>query len=294
MRASASGSTPDSRDGGRRRSRPVREQRRATRGPAGQHDDRCPVGRRAAARPPHENRTSTRTRHHDHKRSSHVPVPPEDHRQRPRARSRVRRRSLNPRARARPLPAAVAARRTSASTCWRAPAAAAAGRADLRRRVGAGHGRAPRGGLGRRAAPLAVTPDPHGVVYLAVQVALRDALVDVPVEEAGRSVRRDLGSTLSEAARRAGEPVGLDVREVVVKDVILPADLRSAYAELVSARTRGQAQLEAARGDGGTPVAGQRRQAARRAPGAGPPAPGPGPAARLVGAARPGLTESCA
>ena len=31
---------------------------------------------------------------------------------------------------------------------------------------------------------LAVTPDPHGVVYLAVQVALRDALVDVPVEEA--------------------------------------------------------------------------------------------------------------
>ena len=64
-----------------------------------------------------------------------------------------------------------------------------------------------------------------------------------------RSVRRDLGSTLSAAARRAGEPVGLDVREVVVKDVILPADLRSAYAELVSARTRGQAQLEAARAE---------------------------------------------
>ena len=96
---------------------------------------------------------------------------------------------------------------------------------------------------------LAVTPDPHGVVYLAVQVALRDALVDVPVEEAVRSVRRDLGSTLSAAARRAGEPVGLDVREVVVKDVILPADLRSAYADLVSARTRGQAQLEAARAE---------------------------------------------
>jgi len=94
-----------------------------------------------------------------------------------------------------------------------------------------------------------VPPDPHGVVYLAVQVALRDALVDVPVEEAVRSVRRDLGSTLSAAARRAGEPVGLDVREVVVKDVILPADLRSAYAELVSARTRGQAQLEAARAE---------------------------------------------
>ena len=39
------------------------------------------------------------------------------------------------------------------------------------------------------------------------------------------------------------------MREVVVKDVILPGDLRAAYAELVSARTRGQAQLEAARAE---------------------------------------------
>jgi regulator of protease activity HflC (stomatin/prohibitin superfamily) len=96
---------------------------------------------------------------------------------------------------------------------------------------------------------LAVTHDPHGVVYLAVQVALRDALLDVPVEEAVRAVRRDLGAALTEAARRAAEQVGLDVREVVVKDVILPGDLRAAYADLVSARTRGQAQLEAARAE---------------------------------------------
>jgi len=96
---------------------------------------------------------------------------------------------------------------------------------------------------------LAVTPDPHGVVYLAVQVALRDALLDVPVAEAVSAVRRDLAGTLTEAARRAAEQVGLEVREVVVKDVILPGDLRAAYAELVSARTRGQAQLEAARAE---------------------------------------------
>ena len=96
---------------------------------------------------------------------------------------------------------------------------------------------------------LAVTPDPHGVVYLAVQVALRDALLDVPVAEAVSAVRRDLAGTLTEAARRAAEQVGLEVREVVVKDVVLPGDLRAAYAELVSARTRGQAQLEAARAE---------------------------------------------
>jgi hypothetical protein len=35
----------------------------------------------------------------------------------------------------------------------------------------------------------------------------------------------------------------------VVKDVILPHELRTAYAELVTTRTRGQAQLEAARAE---------------------------------------------
>ena len=39
------------------------------------------------------------------------------------------------------------------------------------------------------------------------------------------------------------------MREVVVKDVILPHELRSAYAELVTAKARGAAQLEAARAE---------------------------------------------
>ena len=43
--------------------------------------------------------------------------------------------------------------------------------------------------------------------------------------------------------------MGVEVWQVVVKDVILPPDLRSAYAELVTARARGQAQLEAARAE---------------------------------------------
>ena len=64
-----------------------------------------------------------------------------------------------------------------------------------------------------------------------------------------RSARRLLGATLTDAARRAGAAVGVEVREVVVKDVVLPPDLRAAYAELVSARARGQAQLEAARAE---------------------------------------------
>ncbi len=91
--------------------------------------------------------------------------------------------------------------------------------------------------------------DPAEVVYLAVQVALRDAVATVDVEGAVREARTSLGPELTERAREVGAGLGLDVRQVVVKDVVLPADLRAAYAELVTARTRGQARLEAARAE---------------------------------------------
>jgi len=91
--------------------------------------------------------------------------------------------------------------------------------------------------------------DPAAVVYLAVQVALRDALVAVEVESLVREARRLAGDAIVDTARGAGATVGIEVVDVVVKDVILPPELRSAYAELVTARTRGQAQLEAARAE---------------------------------------------
>ena len=91
--------------------------------------------------------------------------------------------------------------------------------------------------------------DPFALVYLAIQVALREALVEVDAESVVRAVRRTLGDSVTLAARVVAERVGLDVLEVVVKDVILPPELRSAYAELVTARTRGLAQLEAARAE---------------------------------------------
>ena len=46
----------------------------------------------------------------------------------------------------------------------------------------------------------------------------------------------------------AGE-VGIRLLDVVVKDVVLPVDLRMAYADLVVGRHRAQAQLEAARAE---------------------------------------------
>jgi len=91
--------------------------------------------------------------------------------------------------------------------------------------------------------------DPSASVYFAVQIALREALVDVEAEAVVRQSRRVLGDALTPAAVAAGLEVGVAVREVVVKDVILPVDLRSAYAERVTARARGQARLESARAE---------------------------------------------
>ena len=91
--------------------------------------------------------------------------------------------------------------------------------------------------------------EPLTFVYLAVQVALRDALLDLTAEEVARRARRTLGATITDAARAAGEPLGVAVRSTLVKDVVLPHELRAAYAELVTAKARGQAQLEVARAE---------------------------------------------
>ena len=99
--------------------------------------------------------------------------------------------------------------------------------------------------------PVAYTStlDPESVVYLAVQIALRDELAGREASEVVRTGRRDAGPAVLEAARRAGETVGMTIVDVVIKDIVLPHDLRQAYADLIATRQRGQAQLEAARAE---------------------------------------------
>jgi regulator of protease activity HflC (stomatin/prohibitin superfamily) len=96
---------------------------------------------------------------------------------------------------------------------------------------------------------LEAAQDAFDVVYLAVQVALRDALAGLDAESVTRSPRGTLGALVLDAARQAGAGVGAEVADVVVKDVILPAEVRAAYAELATTRLRGAAQLEAARSE---------------------------------------------
>lgn len=91
--------------------------------------------------------------------------------------------------------------------------------------------------------------DPIAVVYLAAQLALRTACAGLQADDlVGRTDALDTG-VLTAAADAAGEPVGITVRSVAIRDVILPHEIRSAAMDLITAKARGQAKLEAARAE---------------------------------------------
>ena len=99
------------------------------------------------------------------------------------------------------------------------------------------------------AAFIETAADPVSAVYLAAQIALRTIVSGVTADDVmQRSDRLDAGVVLT-AAQAAGARVGVDVREVFIKDVLVPAEIRSAALELVTAKARGAAQLETARAE---------------------------------------------
>lgn len=91
--------------------------------------------------------------------------------------------------------------------------------------------------------------DPTGHVYLATQVALRDSLAGRSVEDLVQRGAVLPVDEITAAVAAVATTVGIEVREVVVKDVIVPQELRSAAVELATARAKGAAQLEAARAE---------------------------------------------
>ena len=93
------------------------------------------------------------------------------------------------------------------------------------------------------------TADPSAVVYLAVQLGLREALARLETEALVRTARSAATVSIQAAAVTAATAVGVEVHEVVLKDVVLPFELRAAYAEVVTGRQRAVAQLEAARAE---------------------------------------------
>ena len=94
-----------------------------------------------------------------------------------------------------------------------------------------------------------VATAPDDLVYAAVQRALRDAVSELESGQLLGAARTDLGRVLTEAATRAGAEVGIGIRSVEIKDVLLPAELRNAVLEAQVAQRQGQAKLEVARAE---------------------------------------------
>lgn len=85
-------------------------------------------------------------------------------------------------------------------------------------------------------------------LYAAAQLALRDA-VGATSAEALLARRQDLGVILVTRLQPEGIKLGVHVLSAEVKDVIFPAELKRAFADVLKAKQEGQAALERARGE---------------------------------------------
>jgi len=88
----------------------------------------------------------------------------------------------------------------------------------------------------------------QGDLYNSAQVALR-AVVSAVTAESLLNQRLEIGAQLLARMQPEAAKIGLNVFAVEVKDVMLPADLKRAFADVLKAKQEGQAALERARGE---------------------------------------------
>lgn len=85
-------------------------------------------------------------------------------------------------------------------------------------------------------------------LYHLAQLALRAEVAAVSVE-ALLGARLNLGTQLLARVQPEAAKLGLAIHAVEVKDVIFPAELKRAFADVLKAKQEGQAALERARGE---------------------------------------------
>ena len=90
--------------------------------------------------------------------------------------------------------------------------------------------------------------DPDGFVYTSLQLALRDAVQARTLDELV-GARAELAPELTAAVAERAAEVGVAVDSVAVRDLVVPAELRRAAADVAVARAQGQASLERARSE---------------------------------------------
>jgi regulator of protease activity HflC (stomatin/prohibitin superfamily) len=85
-------------------------------------------------------------------------------------------------------------------------------------------------------------------LYVATQLALRAAVAQTGIDDLLER-KLQIGEGLLETVAARGESLGVEVDTVEIRDLILPGDLRAAFADVVRARAEGRAALERARGE---------------------------------------------
>jgi regulator of protease activity HflC (stomatin/prohibitin superfamily) len=98
---------------------------------------------------------------------------------------------------------------------------------------------------------LTASRDAQGEVYAAAQQALRVAVSSITLE-ALLDARNTLGPEMLPQVHAAGARFGVEVHDVSVRDVMLPAELKRAFAQQALAREQGKAELERARAEAAT------------------------------------------
>jgi regulator of protease activity HflC (stomatin/prohibitin superfamily) len=95
---------------------------------------------------------------------------------------------------------------------------------------------------------VSASDDYRRALYLALQLALRDVVASLPIDELVEQ-RSQLGGRLLEPNTDRARELGLDLRQVELKDLMLAGELRQMMAQVVAARKEGLASLERARGE---------------------------------------------
>jgi regulator of protease activity HflC (stomatin/prohibitin superfamily) len=90
--------------------------------------------------------------------------------------------------------------------------------------------------------------DADAFVYSAVQIALREEVARRTLEEL-LAERGPLADAVREAVTPAAADVGVGLESLALRDLMVPAELRRAAAEVATARAQGLAALERARAE---------------------------------------------
>jgi regulator of protease activity HflC (stomatin/prohibitin superfamily) len=92
----------------------------------------------------------------------------------------------------------------------------------------------------RRLATVARAPDE--VLYLAVQLAMREAVATKSLDELLAS-REDLGASLKPQVAERAAAVGLEVLELGVKDLVLPGEMKALLNRVIEAQKEAEANV---------------------------------------------------